>query len=87
MCSAPSPPPPPPPPPPLELPPEIEVPTPTPPPPVQTAPQRLAKAPRTNTQEEIATRTGSDLAIRRRKKGKSSLKISGQSGGMNYPGY
>ncbi len=81
--SSPPPPAPPPPPPPLPLMPPP--PPPAAPPPSATAPEWAKRAPRTNTAEEIAARTGSDLTIRR-KKGKSALRVSGQSG-MSYPGF
>jgi len=80
----PAPPPPPPPPPPApETPapePVVAPPPPPAPPPAKTA-EKAARAPRTNTKEMIAARSG-DLAIRR-KRGKSALRIP-RTGGVNY---
>ena len=79
---APTPPPPPPaPPPPPPAPVQAPAPPPSPaPPPARTA-EKAARAPRTNTKEMIAARSG-DLAIRR-KRGKSALRIP-RTGGVNY---
>jgi len=75
---APEPPPPAPEPPP---PPPVKAPAPPPAPPPAATAEKLADAPRTNTKEMIAERSG-DLAIRR-KRGKSALRIP-RTGGVNY---
>lgn len=64
--------------------PEIKAPPATRPQPSATVQGGAKPGIRTNTMEEIAARTQS-LAIKR-KKGKSALRVTGQSG-MNYPGY